>query len=74
MTSADPRRGHYAFRFFKEGKWVVVHIDDRLPCDKNGRLVFARCGNPDEMWVPLMEKAYAKLHGMNIVTLVSNGI
>ena len=48
-------------------KGFVTHyviIDDRLPVFDciNGQLCFARCGDPNELWVPLLEKAYAKLH------------
>ena len=25
--------------------------------------MYAHCSDPSEFWVPLMEKAYAKLHG-----------
>ncbi len=42
----------------------VVTIDDRLPClagTKN--LIYGHCKDKNEMWVPLIEKAYAKLHG-----------
>ena len=39
-------------------------VDERIPVDKQTRLpVFGRCKNPQELWVSLIEKAYAKLHG-----------
>jgi Calpain family cysteine protease len=38
-----------------------VLIDDRLPC-QNSKPVFGTCKNENETWVPLIEKAYAKLH------------
>lgn len=45
-----------------------VIIDDRLPVYKSKRktdLVFAKCrdAGQNELWVSLVEKAYAKLHG-----------
>ena len=43
--------------------WVDVVIDDLLPLDKNNRLIF--CHNSvdgNEMFGPLLEKAYAKLY------------
>jgi hypothetical protein len=57
------KRGRYVFRFFKEGEWTSVEIDDRLPCDEFGNLIFGRCADKNELWVPLLEKAYAKLYG-----------
>jgi hypothetical protein len=40
-----------------------VHIDDRIPCDRKGRPVYARGKDVNETWVMILEKAYAKLHG-----------
>jgi hypothetical protein len=58
-----PQFGLYQCRFSKDGEWHVVTVDDRLPCDSSGRPSFARSRNPDEFWVAILEKAYAKLHG-----------
>jgi hypothetical protein len=60
----DARKGgKYSFRFYKEGEWITITVDDRLPCDEHGIPVFARCSDLNELWVPLFEKAYAKLMG-----------
>ncbi|KAK3276717.1 hypothetical protein CYMTET_15233 [Cymbomonas tetramitiformis] len=56
-------RGLYVFQFFKNGDWRKVAIDDRIPCKRSGSPAYASCPDPNEIWVPLMEKAYAKLHG-----------
>jgi len=64
----------YVIRFFKDTKWRYVIIDDRLPTYKgNKQLVFGKCSSNDELWVPLIEKAYAKLHGC-YQTLISGFI
>ena len=39
-------------------------IDDRIPCfSYSKKPVFGSCSQLHELWVPLIEKAYAKLHG-----------
>ncbi|CAM9097173.1 unnamed protein product, partial [Phaeothamnion confervicola] len=57
--------GLYVCRFHKDAAWRFVVIDDRIPCfdNRDGNPVFARCRDPNELWAPLVEKAYAKLHG-----------
>lgn len=59
------RKGLYCFSFFKNSKWRYVIIDDKLPFIKDSAepsFVFAHCREHRELWVPLIEKAYAKLH------------
>jgi len=41
----------------------VITVDDRLPVNAQSSLIFGHCKDKDEMWVPIIEKAYAKLHG-----------
>ena len=56
------KKGLYVFKFFKNFKWLYVIVDDRLPT-KAGKPIFGSCSQLNELWVPLIEKAYAKLHG-----------
>lgn len=54
--------GIFHFRFWYHGEWIDVCIDDRLPVDENDNLIYChnkKCKN--EMFAPLLEKAYAKL-------------
>jgi hypothetical protein len=40
-----------AVRFFVEGEWITVVVDDRVPCDANGSPIFGRCKDPHHVWV-----------------------
>ncbi|GMI46565.1 hypothetical protein TrCOL_g11080 [Triparma columacea] len=54
--------GVYTCRFYKNGQWVDVITDTRLPC-YNMSPVYSRCADVRELYLPLLEKAYAKFHG-----------
>lgn len=53
--------GIYAAKMYKNGIEMVVIIDDLVPC-KADDVAFARANGP-ELWVILLEKMWAKLHG-----------
>jgi hypothetical protein len=60
--------GVFTCRFYVEGEWVEVITDTRIPClmdEENERLVpiYSRSPLRKEMWVCLVEKAYAKALG-----------
>jgi len=50
----------YCCNICKNGIWQEVVIDDFIPC-YNNQPAFSR-SNGDELWVILLEKAWAKLH------------
>lgn len=55
--------GVYAVRFHKDGAERVVIIDSLFPTGgKNHRPAFGRSRVGNEMWVSVVEKAYAKLY------------
>jgi hypothetical protein len=56
--------GFCVFQFFKNGEWKYVIIDTLIPTNsKTGKPIYGRCDENNEFWLPLMEKAFAKLHG-----------
>jgi hypothetical protein len=55
--------GVYSCRFFHNGAWEDVIIDDFVPVTYGDKLLNARGSSMDELWVPLIEKAFAKMNG-----------
>jgi hypothetical protein len=55
--------GIFHFRFWINGDWCDVVVDDRLPVDSyTNRLLFCQnTTSPNEFWTSLLEKAYAKI-------------
>ena len=54
--------GVYALRFWHNGKWTPVLVDDHLPSTDRGNMAFA-AGKNNQLWPSLVEKAYAKING-----------
>eukprot|EP01006_Ploeotia_vitrea_P053501 TRINITY_DN67795_c4_g2_i2.p1 TRINITY_DN67795_c4_g2~~TRINITY_DN67795_c4_g2_i2.p1 ORF type:complete len:821 (-),score=28.58 TRINITY_DN67795_c4_g2_i2:29-2443(-) len=61
ITKEWNEEGVYACRFFHNGKWEPLIVDSNFPT-KHNHLVYASAQH-NQLWVPLLEKAYAKLHG-----------
>lgn len=62
ITKDINKFGVYRVKFCKNGEWVNVTIDDFFPCYPMGVPVFTR-SEGNEIWMLVLEKAYAKLHG-----------
>ena len=62
-VASDLAKGFISFTLYSFGEWVEVSVDTLLPCTEAGDPIFAHSKDPTEVWVPLLEKAYAKMHG-----------
>jgi calpain-15 len=64
LTQEAEPCGCYRLRLYdiKHYRWRTFTIDDRIPVDAHGRPYFSK-PNGDEMWVALLEKAFAKMWG-----------
>ena len=54
--------GVFGVLLTKNGQKVEIVLDNYVPCNEDGDPCFASCNGP-ELWVILLEKAWAKLHG-----------
>ena len=59
--------GIYCVKLCFNGEWVAVTVDDFFPCKKDPNSdKFFPCftkADGNELWVMILEKAYAKLYG-----------
>jgi len=57
----------YGINFFINGRWERVLVDDYFPCIYDERNIFGElyfsCSFQNELWVSLIEKAWAKING-----------
>jgi hypothetical protein len=65
--------GTFAVRFYSGGSEVYLRLDADLPAYGNG-LAYAKLGRDVELWVPIVEKAYAYFrYGQNSYSSLSGG-
>ena len=55
--------GIYGLNFYALGVPTTVLIDDMMPLDGSGNLIFARESKDGALWGPILEKGFAKLSG-----------
>lgn len=63
-TSGNPlynRSGKYTVRLYYNGCARCIVIDDTIPVDKEGCFLCSYTKELNELWVPLIEKAYMKV-------------
>lgn len=55
--------GIYGMTFYVLGVPTTVIIDDMMPLDESGNLIFAQESKDGALWGPILEKGFAKLSG-----------
>ena len=62
LTKENEGNGLFAVALCLNGVWEEVILDDMAPCNSDGTLAF-NTSKEKELWVVLLEKAWAKVHG-----------
>ena len=68
LTKTYQQNGIYVVAMCIDGIWQDVVMDDKIPCTKYSKKPAFNRSKSNELWVILLEKAWAKVHGgyMNI--------
>lgn len=56
-------------RILFNGVYQEVVVDDYIPVDKKGNVMFAQPAGGKEVWVMIAEKCWAKLYGSYAATV-----
>jgi hypothetical protein len=62
LSKRNHGNGIYAVAMCLNGVWEEIILDDFAPCVRSGKLAF-NTSKTKELWVVLLEKAWAKVHG-----------
>lgn len=63
-TKALNKAGCYAIELYLTGRKTTVVVDDKFPyCPQRKRFAMCRTSKSNEIWVMLLEKAWAKVFG-----------
>ena len=64
VNSDLSKEGIYALNMYALGVPITITIDDNVPLwDTTERTLFANIGKDKSLWAPILEKAFAKMHG-----------
>jgi len=55
--------GIYRVSLYVTGRWQTITVDDYIPCHPKNGPFFASIGGSSSIWLNILEKAVAKVHG-----------
>ena len=55
--------GFYSLLLFIDGEYQIIYVDDYFPCYKGTNIPYFSKPNNFELWIMLLEKAWAKING-----------